>query len=222
MNASVYAYDLYRLPFNEGKGGTPDPIPGASGDGKSNYFAKYSPDGRWIVFCKARSFMLLQPDSRLWIMPADFSAAPRELKYQTQRMNSWHSWSPNSRWIVFSSKEHSPFTELFLTHIDENGENSPPVRLSHFSAKDRARNIPEFVNIKPGAPRKVFESFVDYYSYMRKGENLEEFKKFQEAEEAYKTSIQMNPDFAETRRKYAYLRTHLSRFEERRRNSRWR
>jgi len=25
----------------------------------SNYFAKYSPDGKWIVFCKAKSFMLL-------------------------------------------------------------------------------------------------------------------------------------------------------------------
>lgn len=214
MNAAVYAYDLYRLPFNEGRGGTPEPVPGASGDGKSNYFAKYSPDGKWIVFCKARSFMLLQPDSRLWIMPADFSAAPRELKYQTKRMNSWHSWSPNSKWIVFSSKEHSPYTELFLTHIDEKGENSPPVRLSHFSTKDRARNIPEFVNIRPGAPRKVYESFVDYYSYMRKAEKLEEFKKFQEAEEAYKTSIKMNPDFAETRRKYAYMLTHLNRLEE--------
>ena len=36
----------------------------------SNYFAKYSPDGNWIVFCKAKSFMLLQPDSELYIIPA--------------------------------------------------------------------------------------------------------------------------------------------------------
>ena len=43
-------YDLYRIPFNGGKGGRPEPIPGASLNGKSNTFPKISPDGRWIVF----------------------------------------------------------------------------------------------------------------------------------------------------------------------------
>jgi len=83
-----FTYDLYRIPFNGGRGGTPEPIPGASGNGKSNYFAKYSPDGKWIVFCQATSFMLLQPDSKLCIMPADFSSPPRELRHNTSRMNS--------------------------------------------------------------------------------------------------------------------------------------
>ncbi|MCX6866496.1 MAG: hypothetical protein NTV46_09815, partial [Verrucomicrobia bacterium] len=58
----TFLYDLYRIPFNEGRGGKAEPIIGASNNGMSNYFAKYSPDGKWIVFCKARSFMLLQPD----------------------------------------------------------------------------------------------------------------------------------------------------------------
>jgi hypothetical protein len=54
-----FLFDLYRILFNEGKGGTPEPIQGASNNGMSNYFAKYSPDGKWIVFCKAKSYMLL-------------------------------------------------------------------------------------------------------------------------------------------------------------------
>ncbi len=213
-NAPAYTFSLYRIPFNEGRGGTPEPVPGATDNGVSNYFAKYSPDGKWIVFCKARSFMLLQPDSRLWIMPADLSAPPREMKYNTGRMNSWHSWSPNSRWIVFSSKEYSPYTELFLKHVDENGNDSPPVRLAQFSSPDRARNIPEFVNIRQGGIEKIQESFVDYYSYIRKGEKLEEFAKWNEAEESYRTSIQMNPDFAETHRKLAYLLMRRNAFDE--------
>ena len=53
-----------------GQGGVAEPIPGASNNGMSNYFARYSPDGRWIVFCKARSYMLLQKDSELYIIPA--------------------------------------------------------------------------------------------------------------------------------------------------------
>ena len=35
-------------------------------------------------------------------------------------MNSWHSFSPNGRWLVFSSKPPSLYTRLYLTHIDEN------------------------------------------------------------------------------------------------------
>jgi len=61
-----FLFDLYRIPFNEGKGGKPEPIEGASNNGMSNFFAKYSPDGKWIVFCKAKSYMLLQPDSELY------------------------------------------------------------------------------------------------------------------------------------------------------------
>jgi len=34
-------YDLYRIPFNNGKGGTPEPIPGASDNGLSNSFPKF-------------------------------------------------------------------------------------------------------------------------------------------------------------------------------------
>ena len=35
-----FRFDIYSIPFNNGKGGTPAPLPGASGNGKSNYFAR--------------------------------------------------------------------------------------------------------------------------------------------------------------------------------------
>ena len=121
----AFLFDLYRIPFNDGKGGKAEPLEGASLNGMSNYFAKYSPDGRWIVFCRAKSFMLLQPDSELWIIPAEGGAA-RRLSCNLPGMNSWHSWSPNGKWLVFSSKTFTPYTQLFLTHIDDRGESTPP------------------------------------------------------------------------------------------------
>jgi Tol biopolymer transport system component len=133
VDKKPFLYDLYRIPFNDGKGGTPTPIEGASGDGMSNYFPKYSPDGRWIVFTKSKSYMLLQPDSELWIIPTAGGAA-RRLRYNTSRMNSWHSWSSNSRRLVFSSKVNGPYTQLFLTHIDDDGNDSPPVLLERFTS----------------------------------------------------------------------------------------
>lgn len=45
--------DIYRIPFNDGKGGVPEPVKGASGNGKCNYFGKISPDGRWIAFTQS-------------------------------------------------------------------------------------------------------------------------------------------------------------------------
>ena len=191
-----FRYDLYRIPFNDGRGGTPEPVEGASGNGMSNYFPKYSPDGRWLVFCKANSYMLLQPDSELYIMPAE-GGVPRRLRANTPRMNSWHSWSSNSRWLVFSSKWNTPYTQLFLTHIDENGEDTPPVLLERFTATDRAANIPEFVRIAPDAIAQVREAFLDPYSFLRAGEANARTGDHSGAERAYRRGLELDPGNAD-------------------------
>jgi len=143
-----FQYDLYRLPFNGGRGGRLEPVMGASANGRSNFFPKYSPDGKWIVFCQAGNYMMLQPDSELYIIPARGGTA-RRLAANTSRMNSWHSWSPNSKWLVFSSKAQSDMTQLFLTHVDEQGNSSPPVLLERFHEPGYAANIPEFLPASP-------------------------------------------------------------------------
>ena len=153
-----FRFDLFRLPFNEGKGGTAVPVAGASENNRSNYFGRYSPDGKWIAFCQAENFMLLQADSKLYIMPASGGTA-RLMNCNTGNMNSWHSWSPNSRWLVFSSKQKGPYTQLYLTHIDENGNDSPPVFLENLAFEKRAANIPEFFSNKFPRLTKMTDNF---------------------------------------------------------------
>ncbi len=191
-----FKFDLYRVPFNDGRGGKAEPIEGASHNGKSNYFAKFSPDGKWIVFCKAENYMLLMPDSELFIIPAEGGEA-RRLRANTPRMNSWHSWSSNGRWLVFSSKANTAYTQLFLTHIDENGESTPPVVLERFTGADRAANIPEFVPLPAEAIAKIKEQFLDAYSFLRAGMANERTGNYPAAVKAYERGLAVEPENVE-------------------------
>ena len=137
-------FDLYTLPFNHGNGGKPMPLEGASQNGRSNYFPRYSPDGRWIAFNQSDTGLVLQPDSALYLIPAEGGKA-RRMRCNTGRMNSWHCWSPNSRWLVFASKAITPYTELLLTHVDAAGNDSPPVALSRLNRKGFAAVLPEVI-----------------------------------------------------------------------------
>jgi len=188
-----FRYDLYRIPFNGGKGGSPEPIPGASGNGKSNYFPRISPDGKWLVFTQADSFMLLQPDSRLFIMPVE-GGRPREMACNTSNMNSWHSWSPNGKWLVFSSKARGPYTQLCLTHIDENGRDAPPVFLENLRIKKRAANIPEFINTRPDNLERIVEQFLDDHNLLRQADQVVKYSgEYAKSLKYYRRALKLNP-----------------------------
>ena len=161
-NETQIQYDLYKIPFNDGRGGKAVPVAGASSNGMSNNFPKVSPDGRWIVWVENKNGLLMRPDSKLWIVPFD-GGKPRLLKCNTPLMNSWHSFSPNGRWLAFSSKGRSPYTQLMLTHIDAQGNDSPAIMVENTTAGNRAVNIPEFVNIAPNGLDKIDPQATEFY-----------------------------------------------------------
>jgi tetratricopeptide (TPR) repeat protein len=191
-----FKFDLYRVPFNEGRGGKAEPIEGASHNGMSNFFAKFSPDGKWIVFTQAENYMLLMPDSELYIIPAEGGEA-RRLRANTSRMNSWHSFSSNGKWLVFSSKANTPYTQLFLTHIDEEGNSTPPVVLDRFTGEYGAANIPEFVPLPADAIAKIQEQFLDAYSFLRAGMANERTGNYPAAVKAYDRGLAVEPENVE-------------------------
>ena len=141
-----FKFDICIIPFNDGKGGEAVPIKGASDNGMSNFFPAVSPDGKWLAFCMADNYMLLQPDSRMYIVPLKGGKA-RKMLSNLYLMNSWHAWSPNGKWLVFVSKGMSIYTDMFLTHVDENGNSSYPVLIEKARYQGRAANYPEFINL---------------------------------------------------------------------------
>ncbi len=185
-------YDLYRIPFNDGKGGQPEPIAGASNDGMSNSFPKVSPDGRWIVFVKCRNAQLMRPDSQLYIVPADGGLA-RRMRCNTPLMNSWHSFSPNGRWLVFSSKSRTPYTQMFLTHIDSEGNDSPAILIDNATAANRAVNIPEFVNIPPNGMMKIEVPAAESYRLFDLASDLTAKGQLEAAIAAWRKVLELDP-----------------------------
>ncbi|MDP6730895.1 MAG: tetratricopeptide repeat protein, partial [SAR324 cluster bacterium] len=192
-NETPMQYDLYTMDFNEGKGGTPLPLKGASNNGMSNTFPKVSPDGKWIVFVKCRNGQLMRPDSRLWIIPVKGGEA-REMRCNTSLMNSWHSFSPNGKWMVFSSKCNTPYTQMFLTHLDPDGTDSPPILIPDSTASNRASNIPEFVNTAYEDFESIAVPSVDYFSDLLNGDRLVGEGKYEEALDEYRKVLKSEPD----------------------------
>jgi len=186
-------YDLYRVPFNGGEGGQPEAIAGASGNGMSNTFPKISPDGRWIVFVECRNAQLMRPDSQLYIVPAQGGQA-RRMRCNTPLMNSWHSFSPNGRWLVFSSKARSPYTQMYLTHIDEQGNDSPAILVENSTASNRAVNLPEFVNIPQDGIVAISTPAVDMYKKFDHAAELGDKGQYDEAIAAWKELAAANPE----------------------------
>lgn len=193
VEGKEFKFDLYRIPFNNGRGGEAEPLEGASRNGLSNYFAKFSPDGKWIVFCQANSFMLLQPDSRLMIIPAQ-GGQPREVACNTGNMNSWHTWSPDGRWLVFSSKAFSPYTQLMIAHFDSEGRSAAPVLLDRLTTRRRAANIPEFLASDGSGIQKIAANFIDDLSFYRAGLEASRSGDLVKAEAMYRKALEMNWD----------------------------
>jgi tetratricopeptide (TPR) repeat protein len=196
-NEPQIRYDIYTIPFNDGHGGEARALPGASGNGKSNSFPKVSPDGRWIVWVEAANALLMRPDSELYIMPLP-GGKPRRMSSNLSPMNSWHSFSPNGRWLVFSSKANTPFTQMFLTHIDDQGNDSPAVLVPNSTAANRAVNLPEFINIAPGGLVTIDAPAVDYRRHLIRAADLVKKKDLAGAYRELQTADAMRPDFPDT------------------------
>jgi len=188
-------YDLYRIPFNEGRGGKAEPIPGASANGMSNNFPKVSPDGRWIVFVQCHNGLLMRPDSKLYMIPFA-GGKPRLMKCNTSLMNSWHSFSPNGRWLAFSSKARSPYTRLMLTHIDADGNDTPAIMVDNATAANRAVNIPEFVNAPPESIEKIDPQATAAYRLFNEAFDLMQKNELAAAIPEWREALQLNPDDA--------------------------
>jgi len=141
---------------------------------------------------------LMRPDSELYIVPFAGGAA-RRMRCNTSLMNSWHSFSPNGRWLVFSSKSRSPYTQMYLTHLDNQGYDSPAILIDNATASNRAVNIPEFLNIPQDGLLKMEAPVTDFFRLFDAAMELTQKKQYQAAVLKWRKAIELNPDDSRAR-----------------------
>ncbi|NLW51128.1 MAG: hypothetical protein GXY85_09860 [Candidatus Brocadiaceae bacterium] len=123
-------YDLVRIPYDvdADEWGQVETVLSADQAGGSITQPRPSPDGRFVSFCLSDHsvFPTFQPDADIYVLSlADGSV--RRLACSGEGAESRHSWSSNSRWIVFSSKrDDGVFIRPYFAHVDESGQASKP------------------------------------------------------------------------------------------------
>ena len=147
-------YDLVRIGFDvkTGTWGELETVLSARETGKSITLPRISPDGRFLIFCMSdySGFPALQPDADLYLMDLNSRKYSR-LDCNSDESESWHSWSSNGRWIVFSSKRGDKlFMKAYLSYIDENGKAHKPFVMPQkdpefYDSFARVYHLPEFV-----------------------------------------------------------------------------
>ena len=126
------------------------------------------------------------------------------MRCNTPLMNSWHSFSPNGRWLVFSSKSRSPYTQLYLTHLDANGDDTPPVLVDNTTAANRAVNLPEFANIPKGGLEKIDPAANEFYRMENTAIDLMTNKQFAGAVPVWRNALERDPSDGRAHLNLAY------------------
>lgn len=147
-------YDLMRVSFDLERNlwGTPETLVASADTGLSAAQPRVSPDGRWLLFCLARygHFPIYQPGSDLYLLDLT-TRQYRRLDINSDQADTWHCWSSNGRWVVFSSKRADGlWARPYFTYVDPDGRFHPPFLLpqgdpTFYDACLETFNLPEFV-----------------------------------------------------------------------------
>jgi len=95
----------------------------------SNSFPKVSPDGRWIVYVQCRNGQLCARMASFILCQPRRPGAADAVQHPTHEFLA--QFFTQRRWLVFSSKSRSPYTQMFLTHLDEEGNDSPAILIEN-------------------------------------------------------------------------------------------
>ena len=164
-------YNILRVGFDSNSckfGETIDTVYNARIHGGSASFPRVSPDGKYLLYTLAdfATFPIWHNEADLKMIDLQ-SGAPVDISVWNDKDNtdSYHSWSNNGRWVLFSSRRlDGRYTRLFIAGLDNNGKPCKPFLLPQKDPRQntlrlKSYNIPEFMDGKVDMPDNTVELY---------------------------------------------------------------
>ena len=178
-------YNIYKKSFNPEtmQFGPRELVLDAESLGKSAVLPRISPDGRFLLFTMSEFgyFFIWHHDADLWLLDLASGEAHPFDAVNSPDTESYHTWSSNGRWIVFSSRrDDGVFTRPFFAHVDANGHAAKPFELpsadpNYHRMLTKNYNIPELMRGPVTISPQTFADFlkqdgepVKYVNQLRK------------------------------------------------------
>lgn len=146
-------YDILSLDFDPVKEtfGEPQMVVACSTEGKSAAVPRISPDGKYLLYTKGDygQFHIWHKSADLWVKNLKDGTEYPLSAANSKDVDSYHSWSSNGRWIVFSSRrDDKNYTRLYLAYFDKHGQAHKAFMLPQEKPTDnilllKSYNVPE-------------------------------------------------------------------------------
>ena len=159
-------YNLVKKSFNieSGSFGKTEIVYDANAVDKSVSFPRISPDGKFLVFTLHNygTFSIWHKEADLYLMELETGNISK-MSLNSNESESWHCWSLNSKWLVFSSKRADGLAARpYFAYIDSKGQCGKPFVLPQkdpelYSRMLRTFNRPEFISGKVSQGPRDFE-----------------------------------------------------------------
>ena len=164
-------YSILRVEFdvrNGVLGERVDTVYDAGTQGGSASFPRISPDGKYLLYTIADfgTFPIWHNEADLRMMDLN-TREYVDIAIWNDKNNteSYHSWSKNGRWVMFSSRRlDGRYTRVFIAYLDKNGKPGKPFLLPQRNPRMntlrlKSFNIPEFVDGMVEMPDNTVELF---------------------------------------------------------------
>lgn len=149
-------YNLCSIDFDPASGtfgSRVDTLVAAEVMGKSVSFPRPSYDGKYLMFTLSDygNFSIWHKEADLWLADLTTGQLRPLTEVNSNDVESYHNWSSNSRWFVFSSRRiDGLYTRPYIAGIDAHGKVTKPFLLPQKDPDDYIRsffsyNLPEFV-----------------------------------------------------------------------------
>lgn len=128
-------YNICKIAFNPDNGtfGTRvDTIFNARKMGKSATHPRPSYDGHYLMFTMSDygCFPIWHKEADNWLLDLRTGKAQPMTAANSDNTDSWHNWSANSHWFVFTSRRGDGlYTRLYIASVDDKGNVSKPFLL---------------------------------------------------------------------------------------------